>query len=129
MPLVRINVNKSASPDVIRTVSEAVYDAMVELANVPKHDKFQIVTRHDDSELIYPSEGYLGIQYTRNIVFIQVTWVAGRTTEVKKAFYKRIADDIHANAGVAKSDIFISLVDAAREDWSFGNGDMQYAPK
>lgn len=129
MPLVRINVNKSASPDVIRTVSEAVYDAMVELANVPKHDKFQIVTRHDDSELIYPSEGYLGIQYTRNIVFIQVTWVAGRTTEVKKAFYKRIADDIHAKAGVAKSDIFISLVDAAREDWSFGNGDMQYAPK
>ena len=129
MPLVRINVNKSASPDVIRTVSEAVYDAMVEVANVPKHDKFQIVTRHDDSELIYPSEGYLGIQYTRNIVFIQVTWVAGRTTEVKKAFYKRIADDIHANAGVAKSDIFISLVDAAREDWSFGNGDMQYAPK
>jgi phenylpyruvate tautomerase PptA (4-oxalocrotonate tautomerase family) len=129
MPLVRINVNKSASPDVIRTVSEAVYDAMVEVANVPKHDKFQIVTRHDDSELIYPSEGYLGIQYTRNIVFIQVTWVAGRTTEVKKAFYKRIADDIHAKAGVAKSDIFISLVDAAREDWSFGNGDMQYAPK
>jgi phenylpyruvate tautomerase PptA (4-oxalocrotonate tautomerase family) len=129
MPLVRINVNKSASPDVIRTVSEAVYDAMVEVANVPEHDKFQIVTRHEDSELIYPTEGYLGIQYTRDIIFIQVTWVAGRTTEVKKAFYKRIADDIHAKAGVAKSDIFISLVDAAREDWSFGNGDMQYAPK
>jgi 4-oxalocrotonate tautomerase len=129
MPLVRINVNKSASPGVIRTVSEAVYDAMVEVANVPKHDKFQIVTRHDDSELIYPAEGYLGIQYTRDIVFIQVTWVAGRSTEVKKAFYERIADDIHAKAGVAKSNIFISLVDSAREDWSFGNGEMQYAPK
>jgi len=23
----------------------------------------------------------------------------------------------------------ISLVDSAREDWSFGNGEMQYAPK
>jgi 4-oxalocrotonate tautomerase len=129
MPLVRINTNKSASPKVVQTISAAVYDAMVEVAGVPKHDKFQIVTRHDDAELIYPAAGYLGIQYTRDIVFIQVTWVGGRTTEVKKAFYKRIADDVHAKAGLAKSDIFISLVDAAREDWSFGNGEMQYAPQ
>ena len=50
---------------------------MVEIANVPPNDKFQIVTRHDDFELVYPAEGYLGVQYSRNIVFIQVTWVAG----------------------------------------------------
>jgi 4-oxalocrotonate tautomerase len=30
---------------------------------------------------------------------------------------------------VRKEDIWISLVDSAREDWSFGNGEMQYAPK
>lgn len=129
MPLVRIDLNKSASPELVRTVSEAVYDAMVEVANVPKNDKFQIVTRHDDAELVYPAEGYLGVQYTRNIIIIQVTWVAGRSTEVKKAFYSRIAEDIHVKGKVAKGDIFISLVDAAREDWSFGNGEMQYAPK
>ena len=87
------------------------------------------MTRHDNSELVYPAECYLGVQYSRNIVFIQVTWVAGRATEVKKAFYKRIADDIEAKTGLAKSDIFISLVDSTREDWSFGNGEMQYAPK
>ncbi|WP_027582402.1 tautomerase family protein [Bradyrhizobium sp. Ai1a-2] len=129
MPLVRIDLNKSASPEVARAIGDAVYTAMIEVANVPPHDKFQIVTRHDDSELVYPAEGYLGVQYSRNIVFIQVTWVAGRSTETKKAFYKRIADDVHAKTGLAKSDIFISLVDAAREDWSFGNGEMQYAPK
>ena len=27
-----------------------------------------------------------------------------------------------------KQDVFISLIDSAREDWSFGNGEMQYAP-
>jgi len=129
MPLVRIDLNKSASPELVRTVSDAVYNAMVEVAKVPVNDKFQIVTRHDDAELIYPVEGYLGVQYTRNIIFIQVTWVAGRSTEVKKEFYKKIAEDIHAKGNVAKRDIFISLVDAAREDWSFGNGEMQYAPK
>ncbi len=129
MPLVRIDLNKSAPPELARAIGDAVYTAMVEIANVPPNDKFQIVTRHDDSELVYPAEGYLGVQYSRNIVFIQVTWVAGRATEVKKAFYKRIADDIEAKTGLAKSDIFISLVDSTREDWSLGNGEMQYAPK
>jgi 4-oxalocrotonate tautomerase len=129
MPLVRIDLSKSAPPELPRIIGNAVYAAMTDVANVPPNDKFQIVTRHDDSELVYPADGYLGIQYSRNIVFIQVTWVAGRTTEVKKAFYKKIANEVHEKAGLAKSDIFISLVDAAREDWSFGNGEMQYAPK
>jgi gluconate kinase len=48
---------------------------------------------------------------------------------VKKAFYRRIADDLHAKLGVRKQDVWITLADNAREDWSFGNGEMQYAPK
>ena len=128
MPLVRINLSKDYSPEQRGTVSEVVYAAMTEVANVPKHDKFQIFTSHSDGELVYPQAGYLGISYTQNIIFIQVFWVAGRTTDVKKAFYRRIADDLHAKAGVRKEDVWISLIDSAREDWSFGNGDMQYAP-
>ncbi|HEX9464536.1 MAG TPA: tautomerase family protein [Alphaproteobacteria bacterium] len=128
MPLVRIDISKDASADLIRIVGDVVYDAMVEIANVPRHDKFQIVTRHAPEELIYPAEGYLGTKYSPEIIFIQVTWVAGRSTDVKKRFYQKIADEIHAKGKVRKQDIFISLVDSGREDWSFGNGEMQYAP-
>ncbi|MDA0603450.1 tautomerase family protein [Burkholderia gladioli] len=128
-PLVRIDLSKSASPEVVAAVSETVYEAMVNIANVPEHDKFQIISRHAPDELVYPAEGYLGVDYTPGIVFIQVTWNAGRTVEVKKAFYRAIADGIHAKVGVRKEDVWISLVDVAREDWSFGNGEMQYAPK
>jgi 4-oxalocrotonate tautomerase len=129
MPLARIDVNQSASAELIRAVSDAIYDAMRELANVPVNDKFQIVTRHAADEIIYPKDGYLGIDYSPNIIFIQVTWVAGRSTEVKKKFYRRIADELHEKQGVRKEDVWITLVDNAREDWSFGNGEMQYAPK
>ena len=129
MPLVRINLSRNATPQVVQAVSETVYQAMVEIANVPRNDKFQIVTRHAEDELIYPAEGYLGMTYSASIIFIQVTWNEGRTTEVKKAFYRAIADGIHAKTAVRKEDIVINLVDVAREDWSFGNGEMQYAPK
>jgi len=129
MPLVRIDLSKDAPPERLRVVSQAVYGAMVEIANVPAHDKFQIVTRHSTDEIIYPDEGYLGISYSPDLIVIQVTWVGGRSTDVKKQFYRRIADEIHEKARVRKEDVWISLVDSVREDWSFGNGDMQYAPK
>ncbi|QBY56489.1 tautomerase family protein [Cupriavidus oxalaticus] len=129
MPLVRINISQTASAETVRAVSDVVYASMIDVANVPQHDKFQIITRHADDELIYPAEGYLGIDYTPSIVFIQVTWNAGRSTEVKKAFYKAVAEGISRETGIRIQDVWISLVDVNREDWSFGNGEMQYAPK
>jgi phenylpyruvate tautomerase PptA (4-oxalocrotonate tautomerase family) len=129
MPLARIDISKNASDELVRIVSDAVYRAMVEVANVPAHDKFQIINRHAPDEIIYPQEGYLGVQYTAGLILIQVTWVAGRSTDIKKKFYRQIADEIHEKGGVRKQDVWINLVDCSREDWSFGNGEMQYAPK
>lgn len=129
MPLVRIDIADSATPETIKAISETVYSAMVDVAKVPANDKFQVVTRHPSGELIHPEDGYLGITYTSGIVFIQITWLAGRTVEVKKAFYATIANGIHERTGLRREDIFISLIDVARENWSFGNGEMQYAPE
>ena len=129
MPLARIDISKNASDELIRIVSEAVYRAMVEIANVPANDKFQVINRHAADEMIYPQEGYLGLNYTPGLIIIQVTWVGGRSTDVKKKFYRQIADEIHEKGGVRKQDVWINLVDTSREDWSFGNGEMQYAPK
>lgn len=102
---------------------------MTSVANVPTNDRFRIITRHGDDELVYPEEGYLGVIYSPGIVFVQVTWNSGRSVEVKKAFYRAVAGGIGDRAGIRVQDVLISLVDVAREDWSFGNGDMQYAPK
>jgi 4-oxalocrotonate tautomerase len=129
MPLVRIDVSKNASSSLIRAISEAVYQAMVEIAKVPMHDKFQIITRHEADEMIYPTEGYLGATYSADIIFIEIVWLGGRSVETKQKFYERIVEDIHKKENVRKDDIVIVLLDNGREDWSFGHGIMQYAPK
>jgi phenylpyruvate tautomerase PptA (4-oxalocrotonate tautomerase family) len=129
MPLVRIDVDASTTAEVRQKLSDIIYDAMTSIAKVPAHDKFMIVSTHASGDLVYPKEGYLGIDYTSGIVFIQITWNAGRTTDVKKAFYRKVVDDIHEKTGIRKQDVFISLVDVSPENWSFGNGEMQYAPK
>ncbi len=129
MPLARIDISNKAPATLVRVVSDAIYKAMVDVANVPVHDKFQVVTRHAVDEIIYPAEGYLGNQYSPELIVIQVTWVSGRSTEVKKKFFQQIASEIHEKGGIRKEDVWISLVESGREDWSFGNGEMQYGPK
>jgi 4-oxalocrotonate tautomerase len=129
MPLVRIDISKTASRERIRDVSNAIYNAMIAVAHVPENDRFQVITRHEPDEIVYPEQGYLGINYTPELIIIQVTWVRGRSAEIKRKFFQRIAEEIHAKQGVREQDIWISLVDANPEDWSFGNGQMQYAPK
>ena len=129
MPLVRIDVSKELPAETIQGVSDVIYEAMREVANVPENDRFQIISRHSRDELNYPAAGYLGVTYSPSIVFIQVTWNSGRSIDVKKAFYKWVADHIHSRTGLRKEDVFINLVSVEREDWSFGNGEMHYAPK
>ncbi len=128
MPLVRIDIGPGHPAGFGRAVGDIVYRAMTTEINVPADDKFQIIAAHEATELNIP-KSYLGIEYSPGIVFIQVTLNAGRTTELKKKFYRRIADDLHAELQVRKEDVFISLVEVDKENWSFGNGEMQYGPK
>ena len=48
MPLVRIDLSNSYSREQRLIVGEIVYSAMIDIANVPEHDKFQIITLHAD---------------------------------------------------------------------------------
>jgi phenylpyruvate tautomerase PptA (4-oxalocrotonate tautomerase family) len=127
MPLVRIDVAKGHPAGFGRAVGEVVYRAMLSEINVPADDKFQIISTHEADELVMP-KSYLGIEYSPGIVFISVTLNAGRTTELKKKFYQRIADDLASELNVRKQDVFISLIEVSKENWSFGNGEMQYGP-
>ena len=51
----------------------------------------------------------------------------GRTLEQKRALYHRIAELLAQNPGIRNEDVLVSLVEVPRENWSFGNGQAQYA--
>ena len=125
MPLVRIDLRAGRSADFRRAVGDAVYQAMTEAGNVPVQDRFEVITEHDADGLLY-DPSYLGVARSDAIILIQITLNAGRTLAVKKALYQRIAELLNG-LGVRKEDVFISLVEVPKENWSFGNGIAQYA--
>ena len=126
MPLVRIDLVEGKGTEYGRTVGEVVYDAMIATINVPKDDRFQIITEHPAAQLIFDPT-YLGVSRSKDCLCIQVTLNEGRTTDMKRAFYKAIADGLHARLGLRREDVLIALVEVKKENWSFGNGDAQYA--
>ncbi len=99
---------------------------MVETIKVPEQDRFQVITEHDESGLIY-DPSYLGISRSDGVVFIQITLNAGRTVELKKSLFARIAQLLRESPGVRPEDVFVNLVEVPKENWSFGNGIAQYA--
>lgn len=124
MPLVRIDTIEGG-PDG-RAVGEIVYRTMVDTMNVPEADNFHIVTAHPPGELVY-DPSYLGVERTDGIVVVQVTLNAGRTVEMKQAFYQHLAQRLHDQLGVRRQDVLVSLVEVVKENWSFGDGQAQYA--
>ena len=128
MPLVRIDLLEGKPAAYLATLGDVVYDAMRSTLNVPQDDRFQIFSTHASGTL-HIDRSYMDIERSDDCVIIQVTLSRGRSTELKKAFYRAVADGLHARLGMRTEDVFINLVEVDKENWSFGNGDAQYADK
>lgn len=126
MPLVRIDLLEGKTAAFKTQLGELVYESMLETIGIPEEDKFVVVNDLKAEELIF-STNYLGVDRTDGIVIIQITMNEGRTTEVKKALYKTVADNLNNQLDIRKEDVFINLVEVNKENWSFGNGIAQYA--
>jgi len=126
MPLIRIALRAGKSAGYRRAIADNVYEALRETFNVPEKDFFATVAEHDQSGFIYDPE-YFNIARTDDLVLIQMTVSNTRSVEQKKALYRRVAERLARNPGVRPQDVFINLVEVAKENWSFGEGVAQYA--
>jgi 4-oxalocrotonate tautomerase len=127
MPLVRIDLAKGKSPEYGQQVGQIVYHALTDVMNAPKDDLFQIITEHPQAGLQFDRD-FLGIHRSDDCIFVQITLNSGRTVEMKRRFYKAVADGLHESLNLRREDVFINLVEVPKENWSFGNGEAQYAP-
>jgi len=126
MPLVRISLREGKSEEYKKALGDGVHRALIEALDAPAADRFQIITEHPAGGLIYDPT-YLGVQRTDDIVIVQITLSAGRKLGQKRKLYQRIAEILAEKPGVRPQNVMINLVEVAWENWSFGNGEAQYA--
>jgi 4-oxalocrotonate tautomerase len=128
MPIVRIDLIEGKSEEYRTQLGEIVYQTMVDVLNVPKGDRFQVITEHHKSGLPFDRD-YLGVHRTDDCIFFQITLNAGRSVELKQSFYKELTDRLHQGVKLRKEDVFINLVEVPKENWSYGNGLAQYVSR
>jgi phenylpyruvate tautomerase PptA (4-oxalocrotonate tautomerase family) len=126
MPLVRVSLRKGKSDDYKRAIGDGVYQALRETFIVPDEDRFVTVCEHSEGEFQF-SKTYMDIARTDDLVILQITVSNTRSIEQKKALFARIVELLSQKPGLCKEDIFIDLLEVAKENWSFGNGVAQYA--
>jgi phenylpyruvate tautomerase PptA (4-oxalocrotonate tautomerase family) len=126
MPLVRVSLRLGKSDEYKRAIGDGVYQALRETFTVPEEDRFVTVSEHSESEFQF-SKTYMDIARTDDLVILQITVTNSRTIEQKKALFARIVEILSQKPGLRKEDVFINLLEVAKENWSFGNGVAQYA--
>jgi 4-oxalocrotonate tautomerase len=126
MPLTHVALRAGKSAAYRQAIFDSLYRAMRETFSVPEDDQFMTVTEHDAASFRYGAT-YLGIERSDDLLLIQITVSNTRGVEQKKALYRRIVELLAESPGVRPEDVFINLVEVAKENWSFGNGIAQYA--
>ena len=124
MPVTRIAIRDGKTPEYKRALMDEIYEAMRETVAIKDGDRFMAITEHAEDAFAYGP--FLGIDRSADLVQIQVSWAPGKSTDAKRAMYRRIVERLGANPGVRPEDVMISVTETAAENWSFGNGDTQF---
>jgi len=123
MPFARISLLQGKPPEYLQAVSDSVHRALVEAFEVPPDDRFQVIHQHAPGELVFDRH-YLGGPRSDDYLLIAITAGRVRSTEVKRAFYRRLAERLAESPGIASRDVMVVISTTQAEDWSFADGRM-----
>ncbi len=125
MPLIHINL-RAGKPEAYRqAIFDGLYRAMREALNVPEDDQFMTITEHEVANFRHGNA--YGVTRSADVVYIQITVFDTRTAEQKKALFKRGAELLGKNPGIQPENVFVNVLESAKENWSVGHGLAQFA--
>lgn len=125
MPIINISLRAGKSEAYRQAIFDGLYRALRDALDVPEGDEFMTITEHEASNFRYGRA--FGVARSDDLVLIQITVFDTRTAAQKKALYRRIADLLGESPGIRPEDVFVNVLDAAKENWSVGHGLAQFA--
>lgn len=124
MPFVRISLREDTPSETRRQISDGIHKALVATAGTPETDRFHVISPHAAEDFIV-APNHNGIDY-ENVVFIEISFVRGRSEEKKLNIFRAIQENLTKGAGKRPQDIVVVIQESERMDWSMGNGEAQF---
>ncbi|MDM5121581.1 MULTISPECIES: tautomerase family protein [Aeromonas] len=123
MPLTRITVREGMSDARLQQLSDLYHQTLVEVFDVPREDKFQILEALPAKALVYHPHYQTG-RRDGDFILFQILAGKPRSTAVKQRLYERLAERLHADLGIHPDNLMVVIQLNGSEEWSFGRGLM-----
>jgi phenylpyruvate tautomerase PptA (4-oxalocrotonate tautomerase family) len=107
-------------------IGNALNQSLVEALNIPKGDRFVMISEHGDDEL-FIDPTFMEMNRTANAMIITVLIGEHRPASDKKALLAAITRLLEKAAAISPDDVFVALVPVPNENFSFGRGIAQLA--
>jgi hypothetical protein len=127
MPLARIAVPAHMAAGKVRTLANAVHEALVSTCNVPANERFQLVSRYAGQDMMIDPT-FPNMDRTADASIVEILFLTGRTDDQKRSLYRVIAAAAVAG-GFHSDDVMVALVENQPIDWSLGRGEAYAKPK
>ncbi|MFD2840517.1 tautomerase family protein [Populibacterium corticicola] len=112
MPHVRVDLDEKFRTR-IPEIGDALHLSLVQGLNMEDDDLFQIFTVHQPGEIRF-SPTYPGAQRSE-LILIQILASFGYTPDDKRAFYKRVVDNM-VSLGFAQDELLVSIIEIDGEN-------------
>jgi phenylpyruvate tautomerase PptA (4-oxalocrotonate tautomerase family) len=127
MPLAKIHVLEGRyDQNRMAKVSAAIQAALMNTLRVPPEDFYQLIFELPKNHFLH-TPSFVGMQYTDDLIVLDLTFIQGRPKETRLALLKDINSRVAAAAAVSPEDMLISLYELPGENISFGQGEAQRA--
>ena len=125
MPIIHVSLRAGKPAAYRQAIFDSLYRALREALDVPEDDQFMTITEHDAAN--FRTGNAYGVNRSADVVYIQITVFSTRTAEQKKALFRRIAELLGENPGIRPEDVFVNVLESAKENWSVAYGLAQFA--
>ncbi|GLB46149.1 putative tautomerase YrdN [Philodulcilactobacillus myokoensis] len=124
MPLMRIDVIKGHDQEFLKKLMQIAYRTQTDAFHTPVGDRYQVLTQHEPFEMQIGDTG-LGYKHTKNVVIFNVIH-RPKSTKEKQQFYTTLVNRLNQELHIRKEDVIFTMVSNHDDDWSFGDGEMQF---
>jgi len=127
MPLAKIHVLEGRYDEArLDRMSGAVQNGLISALGIPPEDFFQVIHVLPRSRFRH-TPSFLGLNYSDDLILLEVTFISGRPKEKRLALLKALNDGVVSAAGISPDDLLITLYETTGENISFGRGLAQRA--
>lgn len=127
MPTAKIHVTKGTYDNQkLERLGAAIQGALEDVLKIPPDDYFRIIHELPPSRFVH-TPSFLGLNYSEEFILLELTFIAGRSKDVKLALLKELNRRVVEAIGLSKDDLLVLLYELPGENISFGQGLAQRA--